>query len=33
MLGLPASIAPISLPPRSSELNPVESVRQYMREN
>lgn len=33
MLGLPASIAPVSLPPRSSELNLIENIWQYMRKN
>jgi hypothetical protein len=33
MLGLPANITLIPLPPRSSELNPVENVWQNMREN
>jgi len=32
-LALPANITPILLPSRSPELNPVENVWQYMREN
>ena len=32
-LGLPANITLIPLPPRSPELNPVENVWQYMRDN
>ena len=33
MLGLPANITLILLPPRSSEINPVKNVWHYMREN
>ncbi len=32
-LDVPANITPLPLPPRSPELNPVENVWQFMREN
>ncbi|GAB6052852.1 hypothetical protein JCM17960_16720 [Magnetospira thiophila] len=32
-LKMPRNISPIFLPPRSPELNPVENIWQYMRQN
>ncbi len=32
-LAVPANITLLPLPPRSPELNPVENIRQFMREN